>query len=356
AIANVALPLVPNVLSERLVRLTFMIPREQDPDAIRYVLGTIPESAPSLQALKIDSFAPSSGFELSDHQVPYLRALSLGFKLRISSNSLFRLMQLQHLQVLSLNLPDNSDIALDQSSPSAFRTLRRVKIAARSLDQCFNLISSISSCALREVSISYDTQAPNTVLHTFFQGLGRMQGRSSVLETLIVKHNIQLTSSSDPPFIVFPSTLAPLLACCRLRILNLINLGTLDLDDAFMRQAALAWPALEELRMCSLAWSNSHRLTLSSIRELVSQCPHLARLHMAIDARILPEEDTDIASPESQSPSLDMLNVRNSQIENPRAVAEYLKAIVPGLRTLNVESEMDTLRMWRVVQDLMKGT
>ncbi|KAL4063364.1 hypothetical protein V8B97DRAFT_1992299 [Scleroderma yunnanense] len=51
-----------------------------------------------------------------------------------------------------------------------------------------------------------------------------------------------------------------------------------------------------------------------------------------------------------------MLNVRNSQIENPRAVAEYLKAIVPGLRTSNVESGIDTLRVWRVVQDLMKGT
>ena len=97
-------------------------------------------------------------------------------------------------------------------------------------------------------------------------------------------------------------------------------------------------------------------MTLSSIRELVSQCPRLARLHMAIDARVLPDGDPAIGTSESQLGSLDMLNLRNSQIRDPQAVADYLVAVVPGLRTLNVESDRDTCRMWRLVQRLMKGT
>ena len=139
--------------------------------------------------------------------------------------------------------------------------LQCAKMTARSLDKCCKLVSSISSSTLREMSISYDTQAPNTILRTFLQELECIPGCSSV-DTLVIKHNLQLTSSSDPPFVVLPSALGPLLACRRLRILHLINLGTLDLDDAFIGQAALAWPALEELRLCSLAWSTSHRLTL----------------------------------------------------------------------------------------------
>ena len=63
-----------------LVRLTCTMPRGSDPDVIRYALGAIPENAPSLRTLKIDSYGSSSGFELSDHQMPYLHALSLGFK------------------------------------------------------------------------------------------------------------------------------------------------------------------------------------------------------------------------------------------------------------------------------------
>ena len=349
---TIAFPLLVNVLSRRLVRLTFTIPRESDPDAVRYVLRAIPENASSLRTLKIDSFAFSSGFELSDNQMPYLHALSLGFKLRLSSGSFPRLMQLQHLQVLSLSL---ADIAFHQPVQSAFTVLQCVKITARSLDQCCNLISSISSSVLREVSISYDTQAPNAVLRTFFQELACLQGCSLVLDTVVIKHNLQLTTSSDHPFMVLPSTLTPLLTCRRLRILHLVNLGTLDLDDAFIKQAALAWPALEELRLCSLAWSSSHRLTLSSIRELVSRCPCLVRLHMAIDARILPDKDLATASSESQWSSLDNLNLRNSQITDPQAVAEYLMSVAPGLRTLSVESDMETCKLWRVVEHLIKG-
>lgn len=352
ATPTVALPLLVNVLSQRLVRLVFTIPRESDPDAVRYALMAIPENASSLRTLKIDSFAFSSGFELSANQMPYLHALSLGFKLRFSPGSFLRLMQLQHLQVLSLSLPDT---AFHQPAQLGFPVLQCVKITARSLDQCCNLVSSISSSTLREVSISYDTQAPNTVLRTFFQELECLQGCSLVLDTLVIKHNLQLTTTCDHPFIVVPSMLTPLLTCRRLRILRLVNLGTLDLDDAFITQAALAWPALEELRLCSLAWSTSHRLTLSSVRELVSRCPRLARLHMAIDARILPDEDLAAASSESQWSSLDILNLRNSQIRDPQAVAKYLMSVVPGLRTLSVETDMDTWKMWRVVEHLIKG-
>ena len=77
---------------------------------------------------------------------------------------------------------------------------------------------------------------------------------------------------------------------------------------------------------------------------------------MAIDARMLPDGDPATGTSESQLASLDMLNLRNSQRRDPQAVADYLVAVVPGLRTLNVEGDRDTYRMWKLVQRLMKGT
>ncbi|KAG6335335.1 hypothetical protein ID866_3746 [Astraeus odoratus] len=354
--ASVTFPLLPGVLSSRLVRLSFTVPQWCHPDAFLDVVDSIHERASSLQVLNINSFASSPGLEvrLSEDQVPQLSTLSLSVRLRITPDSLCCLVQLQNLRVLSIKLPDNYVIAYRPLRPS-FPALRRIKVTAPSLDMCSALLSSITSSKLEEIAISYDAQAPCTSLRAFFQEVQHIHDRSCGFHTLKLQHNLQLTSSIDPPFVILAPTLAPLLACSRLRVLCLINLGSFDINDQFVGQAALAWSAIEELRLRSLPWTTSHSTSFASFRELVEHCPRLRRLYMAFDARIVPDGGLGNAESAPQTLSFSMFNVYNSQIADARAVARYLRTVVPRLKILMAETSDTTAReMWRDTQSLLK--
>ena len=117
---TVALPLLVIVLSQTLVRLTCTMPRESDSDAIRYALGAIPGNAPSLRTLRVDSYGSSSGFELSDHQMPYLHALSLGFKTASLCQQFAPVDATAALTSPKLEFTDNSDVVFHKTILRSF--------------------------------------------------------------------------------------------------------------------------------------------------------------------------------------------------------------------------------------------
>ncbi|KIJ61282.1 hypothetical protein HYDPIDRAFT_116025 [Hydnomerulius pinastri MD-312] len=375
SVASSTIPLLNNLLSPRLTSVSFALPRDSAYDAVYSLFDAIPRKAGMMQSLRIDSFVYSSQLEVrfAEKDLPDLRDLLLSYNVRVSSQSLHHLASLRYLQQLNLRLPtDLDDACLALSAQRAlFPALQHLKINAHTLPQCTALLACISSPNLEGVSFSYDIQAPSSVLTAFLSQVHKTSNTAPSFRTVSLRHNLQLNSSSDPPFIFAPPTFAPLLSCHALRTIKLVHLGTLDLDDAFMGRAARAWSNLEELKMCSLAWSESHRTTLGSVRELAKWCRKLRKLHMAFDGTAVPEVDADASGggllklgsksesgSESEtgyaSTSLEVLNVRDSQIEDPEEVAKFLSEIAPGLKAIHVEGCSETWKMWRAVESCLE--
>jgi len=282
------------------------------------------------------------------------------------------------------------------TSKRTFPVLKSLKVMAHSLGQCTALISLVASPFLDSITFSYDVQAPSALIEAFFRQVRKTcqdavtTSTSTVLSpsrtiSLTLKHNLGPYSSAAPPFLVHPSqTLSPLLALRHLRTLRLLHLGTIAIDDGFLREAANAWGArLQELEECGIPWvgvEESNDLpgfvaaTLDGVGEFVRRCPRLERLRLAFDGRDVPknpdehqetqqEDDTcNVDSSEQprsapfSSSALQVLNVRDSPIDNPESVAKFLKRVAPALRVICVEGSLDMWRKWREVEDRMKLT
>lgn len=342
---RISLSLLDDVLSPRLAQLRFRLPRHLEPDDLHELLESVTNRAPSLRVLKIDAYAHEQSFvhpsALRFDRMPYLRTLCFPTKLYIPPSSLLQPRQMQNLQVLSLTLTADPVPALHHFDPLVFPVLQCMRITTPTLDQLCDILRVTASTQLREISVFYSAPASEAVMHTFFQEVQRAHGRSRGLHILVLHHIYSLDSSILKPFVYSPSTFKPLLACHRLRVLDIRDIGHLAIDDPFIEHAALSWPVIEELRLRGLPWIDSHRTTIGSLRELVRGCSRLSRLSMAIDARVLPEEKSAW-----RSLPLEELNISDSIIGHAEAVERYLKMALPNLKTLIA---LDDVHFWKAI-------
>ncbi|KAI6021844.1 hypothetical protein BKA83DRAFT_14111 [Pisolithus microcarpus] len=303
--------LLHNTRLPQLVRLRFRTPkpyRNWDPD-----LYFTPASVPSLQALTIG--AARARFHANT---------------RLAPSSLREVIHLQFLCELTVTLPEGFDVDVCPSMQPTFPSLRRIALTVRSLDQCTNLLSCITSCELGSVKILHRSPATQDDIYQLFQEIERIRKRYADFNTLDIRGSHKNKPTAHPPFDLPRSMLTPFLASRRLRVLNLSSFVVLDINDSFIAQIALAWPEIETLHLRGPEQGDV-RVTLEGIRELLRGCPRLQSLHMRIDARILPEGE-----PEMQSFSLRGLDIFGSLMEVETAVKQYLRTLAPRLQWLNM--------------------
>ena len=411
---------------ESMTSLSVICPRASQREEVYDLFQAIRTKATQLESLRIESFTsassnPSLAVRLLEGELKYLRKLDLSWTIHVSAECLACLAGMEYLQEMSLYVRRDIDLEFLVNGCSivepkgcdrvttgrTFPALRSLKVMAYTLDQCTALISLVTSPFLDNLIFSYDIQAPSALIETFFRQVQKTCQDTSTTSLLTahsppptisitLKHNLGPFSSAAPPFLIHPSqTLSPLLALPHLRILRLLHLGTIAMDDGFLREAASAWGAhLQELEECGIPWvgvEESQELpgfvaaTLDGIGAFVRRCPRLERLRVAFDGRCLQglEAETCLdeqvlgaqstqdkeegaeddacdgdASPEKStrlsSPALQVLNVRDSPIDNPEGVARFLKRVAPALRVICVEGSLDMWRKWREVEDRMK--
>lgn len=266
--------------------------------------------------------------------VPYLRSLYLDIDLDVSSSCVRELIHLQHLRDLSVSLPGDFYVDIRPSIQPILPSLQRLEVIVGSINQCSTLLSSVTSSALGSVEIYHRAPVTQSDIYTLFETIERIYDRFLDFHTLYVDfYMVPTTPSNDPTFDFRRSTLTPLLACHRLRILHLVSFGTLDIDDAFIRHIIFAWPRIECLYLRGFQL-NKACVTLEGLRELLKGCPLLSTLVMQIDASILPEQE-----PEMESSSLTRLRILHSRIEDRdrKAVERYLRILAPRLQWLTLE-------------------
>jgi len=278
--------------------------------------------------------------------------------------------------------------------------LKSLKVMAHSLDQCTALVSLVTSPFLDNITFSYDVQAPSALVEAFFRQVHETCQNSMTIFTpaapsplhtisLTLKHNLGPLSSATSPFLIHPSQiLSPLLTLRHLRSLRLLHLGTIAVDDGFLREAANAWGAhLQELEECGIPWVGVEEssdlpgyvaATLDGVGDFMRRCPRLERLRVAFDGRGIPglegrpgeiqgkqemgqKEQVCDCDPSREverlafsSSVLQVLNVRDSPIDDPERVAKFLKRVAPALRVICVEGSLDMWRKWREVEDRIK--
>lgn len=420
--------LLTNLLSteqhlESMTSLSVISPRASQRQAVYNLFQAIQTKATRLETLRIESFTPVSSnpsltVNLLEGELRYLRKLELSWTIRISAECLRCLAGMEYLEEMSLcvrrditlNFLINGCSSAEIEGPSrvtrkrTFPSLKSLKVVAYSLDQCTALFSLVTSPFLDNITLSYDVQAPSALIEEFFRQVQKTcqnavtTSRSTALSpartiSLTLKHNLGQFSSATSPYLIHPSqTLSPLLALRNLRILRLLHLGTLAIDDGFLREAANAWGAhLQELEECGIPWVGVEEskdlpgfvaATLDGIGAFVRKCSRLQRLRVAFDGVDVPrleerpdehqgtqgeqereqEDDTCAAATRRQqsvpfsSSALQVLNVRDSPIDDPEGVAKFLKRVAPALRVICVEGSLDMWRKWREVEDRMKLT
>lgn len=316
-------------------------------EGIRGVLDDLPRKATHLENVAISSFIPATSFELKlpTHVMPNLRRLVIANSIHISAESMLNVASLRHVQELSLNLhPEFDGEALRDAPCNTFPALQYLSLTAFDLAQCISLLSLISSPQLDELSVSYIIQATPSTVASFLRAIG------TSLRSISVRHNIQVNTIADAPFIFPPSTFAPLLACRNLRSVQVYNLGTLNLDDEFIISAAKAWTRLEKITLYSLPWSFIiPNVSLNSLTALTQHCPQLTHVHLALDARDVPEVPIDSHNVASDQP-LQVLNIRDSVVGRTEPVAQFLRAIMPNMKALYVEARPELRDKWMEVK------
>lgn len=341
-------PLIKGFLSPKLTNLSFALPWKMCLQDICGVLEDLPRNAKHLQNLTISSLVPArTSFELKlpTHGLPYLRRLVTANSIRISAESILNVASLRYVQKLALNLhPDFDAEALRDATYNTFPVLQHLSITAYDLSQCISLVTLVSSPRLHELSVSYDIQATPSTVTSFISVVG------TSLQSISVRHCIQDNTNADAPFVFSPATFSPLLASRNLRSIKICNLGTLNLDDEFIISAAKAWTKLEEIQLCSLPWTSIiPNISLKSLAALTQYCPQLTRIHLALDARDVPELPIDnLIVADAQPPKV--LNIRNSVVGHTEPVAQFLRAVMPNMKVLSVEANQELRDKWMEVK------
>ena len=137
--------------------------------------------------------------------------------------------------------------------------------------------------------------------------------------------------------------LEPLFALKSLRVLNLVDLGLLQLDDDLVKTIASASPELEQLRLgTDASESIPTSVTFDGLLSLLQHCPKLQSLGLCVDAEdMLSFWDTTV-----RHEHVTHLRLEGSILGSRRAeVDEMLRRVLPGLRT--VEESLDGM-MWRM--------
>ncbi|KAJ7782571.1 hypothetical protein DFH07DRAFT_791174 [Mycena maculata] len=161
-------------------------------------------------------------------------------------------------------------------------------------------------------------------------------------------------------------SLRPLLSFANLVEVAVVAGHGIDLDDAFLEEMALAWPQLQKLDLSPGCQSARYvpQITLAGLIPLAQHCPSLASLALVMNA-------TDVDPFVKEKPgrgitnrSLVDLNVVESPLTSPGAVASFLSAIFPNLQRVTTRDEMarnplspdwdDNMFHWSTVSTLVQ--
>lgn len=261
----------------------------------------------------------------------------------LDNNALVHLAQLKSLSYLGVDMRWSVlsvDTLRDRLRPGSFHSLHTLYWKDYDLDSLSDifLLPDVSPSNLHlEIESFCSSPSLRMFLHSFTAKFPHTQAFSLIHDIEAGKRFGLQEGAPGREHQLDVCDLKPLLALKSLRVLNLVDLGHLRLDDDLVKTIASASPELEQLHLGTDAAEYTHSsVTFDGLLSLLQHCPKLQSVGLHIDAEdMLSFWDTTI-----RHDHVTYLRLEGSILGSRRAeVVEMLRRVLPGLRA--VEESLD---------------
>lgn len=313
-------------------------------DVIRVPLG---DTCPELRHLKITGNARSAASTISS-VLRRLHCLETAACSTLDNDAFVHLAQVKSLSYLAVDMRWsvlNLDILSDRLHPGSFLSLQTLYWKDYNLDSLADMFL-MPDISPPNVHLEIESFCTSSSLRTF---LHAFTAKFPCTRAFSLAHDIEAgrrfglqVGAPGREHQLDACDLKPLLALKSLRVLSLVDLGHLRLDDDLVKTIASASPELEQLCLGMDAATIPPSVTFDGLLSLLQHCPKLQSLGLCIDAEdMLSFWDTAV-----RHDRVTHLQLEGSILGSRRGeVDAMLRRVLPGLMT--VEESLDGMT-WRV--------
>ena len=253
----------------------------------------------------------------------------------LPEDSVLHLSQLPNLKILRMDL---RLISLDHLESAfgriRFPVLQEVLLSAPSMSHSLRFLKFIQSTSVDTINLNVDDETCAADYNAIFTAWASNPSYRNL--SVIDISEMQVWRDYDDKHIIDITSLRPLFQLKRLSSLKLETLCTFDLDNAAIKEIAMAWPLLEtlDLSIRECGWEIPSKVTLPGLLPLLQHCPNLALLGLVVDATMLPTTWTRLPGAGIRNTSLESLWLADSKITRPSLVASFLSAVAPNIEQI----------------------
>ncbi|KAJ7729739.1 hypothetical protein B0H16DRAFT_1586162 [Mycena metata] len=216
-----------------------------------------------------------------------------------------------------------------------FPVLEALTVHSDSIKSMSKFISLCSDSPVQAVDINFFESPDATEMLVFYTTLSEHCSHASLRQI-----TVRLSPGLDGTAGAGRYSLEPLLDFPHLTTVELSSPNGFDLDDGAVLTLARAWPHLEELVLRCAGRATAPHVTLEGIRTLAQHCLRLRRLHLFLDATVVPS----LADRRIRQDALQHLEVESSPIATPTmSVAKFLSATFTNLTVISTAYEDDDI-------------
>ncbi|KAJ7762537.1 hypothetical protein B0H16DRAFT_1718986 [Mycena metata] len=286
--------------------------------------------------------------------------------------SLLHLARLPNLRTLHLHkLPHDSATVSDfrtriENTGPVFGSLREFTSYSESVKHITWFLDAIDPDALDKVDLEIESPILSEDWHNLNTSLAQTSSKTltkiALMEMFSFDHVVP-----DHFELMFPTEcMQPLLSCTNLTEVAVLPGHGIHLDDAFLKLMALAWPQLQKLDLSPRCQSAHYvpQVTLAGLIPLAQHCRDLVSLALVMNATVTDPHSKEKPGGGITNTALTDLEVVESPLSSPGAVASFLSAIFPNLRRVATRDEMtrnmlipdweDNMLAWEAVSDLVQ--
>ncbi|KAG0693153.1 hypothetical protein DFH29DRAFT_1007597 [Suillus ampliporus] len=329
-------------LSPRLEVLAFPLPSGIPVDEVERLVDVLAAQASGVRQMLISADHDGSPcpIDLPFNKMQMLNVLAVLRNVCLTRHSIAEIGCLRSLQVLALNLHGGFG-ALEDSRLGDMRlelnALNSLTLVADRLQLCTSFLLRVITPQLSSIGIKYCKYAAPAEVGELVLSLHTPSQSFAYLKDISVHRDSGLSQHLYSPL---PSDLfRPLLKFRRLTDVKFIATGQYCLDDAFIEDAAVAWPDIQELWFASDE-THTSTVTFTTVLSLGSRCRSLRVLYLTFDATqrpTLPYGRKSGDAPDGKrelwpkQTALQMLHVGHSKLSRGTLASWILAAVFPNL-------------------------
>ncbi|KAK7001358.1 hypothetical protein R3P38DRAFT_3048711 [Favolaschia claudopus] len=360
------------LVGQKLQSITFDVERSRSVGL--YLLPYLNVFHPDLSSVEIGPMDLVQSLELKESVYSTIRSMNRLQELKIPDLDIpttLHLAQLPHLRRLNVGtfhqLFDDLQPELAAMGP-AFSALRQFIVYSESPPSVIGFLDVVSPDALSEITVNFGSASSMEseqwrILNT---SIARRSFRTLKCVELRERFVFEQDMNDNPAAMISKDSFYPLLICRNLTDVALQTGYGIDIDNDFINKIAEAWPQLETLSLSPKFQASVYipQVTLAGLIPLAQNCRCLTSLTLVLNATVLDIHPRERPGNGISNEALVKLDVVESPISSPAAVASFLSAIFPELQQVlsREDEERNTLaphweedvEKWDMVGDLVQ--